>query len=203
MTQTRRILLRPIRPFLAAPNDTDTGHHRSSTPMALLSPTTTGSTPLSQYHSLDPSPVLPTSTLSSASSSSASLTAEDEGKHGSLFAICLPCSGLEASRVFGNLREMICHASHYREHHDHCESRFAPKTQGKTEESGVSAYSSCLLSDMVWWSMLKRALSFRDIRLLAVSTHITELSYAISDVQTRIFGSSSRRARSADAHVAG
>jgi len=27
-----------------------------------------------------------------------------------------------------------------------------------------------------------------DIRLLAVSTHITELSYAISDIQTRIFG---------------
>ena len=28
----------------------------------------------------------------------------------------------------------------------------------------------------------------RDIRLLAVSTHMTELSYAISDIQTRIFG---------------
>jgi hypothetical protein len=27
-----------------------------------------------------------------------------------------------------------------------------------------------------------------DIRLLAVSTHMTELSYAISDIQTRIFG---------------
>lgn len=28
----------------------------------------------------------------------------------------------------------------------------------------------------------------RDLRLLAVSTHMTELSYAISDIQTRIFG---------------
>ena len=31
-------------------------------------------------------------------------------------------------------------------------------------------------------------LPFRDLRLLAVSTHITELSYSISDIQTRIFG---------------
>ena len=29
-----------------------------------------------------------------------------------------------------------------------------------------------------------------DIRLLAVSTHMTEISYAISDIQTRIFGKS-------------
>lgn len=85
---------------------------------------------------------------------------------------------------------MICHASHYREHHDHRQPRFAVKTQRKTEESGVSAYYSRLSNGMVWWSILKRALSFRDIRLLAISTHITELSYAISDVQTRIFGSS-------------
>jgi hypothetical protein len=28
----------------------------------------------------------------------------------------------------------------------------------------------------------------RDIRLLAISTHMTELSYNISDIQTRIFG---------------
>ncbi|KIJ65563.1 hypothetical protein HYDPIDRAFT_88214 [Hydnomerulius pinastri MD-312] len=39
----------------------------------------------------------------------------------------------------------------------------------------------------MWWSVLKRALSRRDIRLLAISTHITELSYGISDIQTRIF----------------
>jgi len=63
--------------------------------MALLIPattgSTTGSTPLSQYHSLDPSPALSTSALdSSASSSSVSLTAEDEGKHDH-FANCLPC----------------------------------------------------------------------------------------------------------------
>ena len=54
----------------------------------------------------------------------------------------------------------------------------------------MSVYHSRLLNDMVWWSMLKKALSSRDIRLLAISTHITELSYAVSDVQTRIFGSS-------------
>ncbi|KAJ2934797.1 hypothetical protein H1R20_g2260, partial [Candolleomyces eurysporus] len=29
--------------------------------------------------------------------------------------------------------------------------------------------------------------TFRDLRILAISTHITELSYAISDIQTRIF----------------
>ena len=29
---------------------------------------------------------------------------------------------------------------------------------------------------------------FRDLRLLAISTHMTELSYMISDIQTRIFG---------------
>ena len=28
----------------------------------------------------------------------------------------------------------------------------------------------------------------RDLQLLAISTHITELSYSISDIQTRIFG---------------
>ena len=156
--------------------------------MALLTPTTTGSTPLSQYHSLDASPALATSVLSStASSSSLSLTAEDEGKHGSL---CNVASRHLAS--FGNLRETICHHGfHYREHHDHREPRFAAKTQGKTKESGVSADTPPrLLNNMVWWSMLKKALSFRDIRLLAISTHITELSYAVSDVQTRIFGSS-------------
>lgn len=105
------------------------------------------------------------------------------------FAICPPSSGLEAPRIFGNLRETICHASHYRECHHHREPRAATETQGKAKESGVSVLHACLLNDMVWWSMLKKALSFRDIRLLAVSTHITELSYAISDVQTRIFGS--------------
>ena len=103
--------------------------------MALLTPTTTGSTPLSQYHSLDASPALATSVLSTtASSSSLSLTAEDEGKHGSL---CNVTSRHLAS--FGNLRETICHHGfHYREHHDHREPRFAAKTQGKTKESGVS-----------------------------------------------------------------
>ncbi|KAH0836748.1 hypothetical protein J3R83DRAFT_8484 [Lanmaoa asiatica] len=88
---------------------------------------TTGSTPLSQYHSLDPSPVLATSVLSSASSSSASLTAEDEEN-----------ITITASRALLSRR------------------------QGKRK-------------------------SQEDIRLLAISTHITELSYAISDVQTRIF----------------
>lgn len=29
---------------------------------------------------------------------------------------------------------------------------------------------------------------FSDLRLLAISTNITELSYTISDIQTRIFG---------------
>ena len=119
-----------------------------------------------------------------------------------LSALRAPASRHLAS--FGNLRETICHASHYREHHDHREPRFATKTQGKTEESGVSVCHSRLSNDMVWWSMLKKALSFRDIRLLAISTHITELSYAVSDVQTRIFGSSSCcgvNPRIADAHV--
>lgn len=169
---------------------------------ALLTPTTTnGSTPLSQYHSLDPSPALATSTLSSASSSSVSLTAEDEGKHGSL----CPAPASRHLASFGNLRETICHASHYRECHDHREPRLATKTEGKTEESGVSVHHACLLNNMVWWSMLKKALSFRDIRLLAISTHITELSYAVSDVQTRIFGLSlccGVNPRSPDAHVA-
>ncbi|KAG9313067.1 hypothetical protein JVU11DRAFT_6507 [Chiua virens] len=96
--------------------------------MALLSPMTTGSTPLSQYHSLEPSPALATSTLSSASSSSSlSLTAEDEEN-----------ITITASRAL------------------------LPRRKGKRK-------------------------SQEDIRLLAVSTHITELSYAISDVQTRIF----------------
>lgn len=69
--------------------------------MALLTPTTTDSTPLSQYHSLEPSPALATSTLSSASSSSVSLTAEDEGTHGSLLQFVRP--GLEASHAFWEL----------------------------------------------------------------------------------------------------
>lgn len=78
-------------PFRSS-NDT---RQRSLTPMALLIPATTGSTmgstPLSQYHSLEPSPALATSALdSSASSSSVSLTAEDEGKHDH-FANRLPC----------------------------------------------------------------------------------------------------------------
>jgi hypothetical protein len=33
---------------------------------------------------------------------------------------------------------------------------------------------------------------YRDIRLLAISTHITELSYTLSDIQTRIFGASNK-----------
>lgn len=153
----------------------------------LLTSTTTSSTPLSHYHSLEPSPALATSTLSSASSSNVSLVAEDEGKHGSLYN-WFPLLGLEAPRVFGNLRETICHASRYRECHDHREQCSTPKAQGKTEESGVSVHQACLANSMPWWSVLKKALSFRDIRLLAISTHVTELSYAISDIQTRIFG---------------
>jgi hypothetical protein len=72
--------------------------------MALLAPITvdTGSTPLSQYHSLDPSPALGASALSSSgSSSSVSLTAEDQGKHGSL--VCPAGSGLEASQGISRL----------------------------------------------------------------------------------------------------
>jgi hypothetical protein len=52
---------------------------------------------------------------------------------------------------------------------------------GQTEELRVSPSVPGALShtDLVLHS---------DIRLLAVSTHMTELSYAISDIQTRIFG---------------
>ncbi|KIJ20882.1 hypothetical protein PAXINDRAFT_106684 [Paxillus involutus ATCC 200175] len=96
--------------------------------MDLLSPTTTNSTPISQYHSLLPSPAVDTSALSSASSSSVELTVEDEEN----FTIT-------ASRAIPS------------------------KRKGKRKSQD------------------------RDIRLLAFSTRITELSYAISDVQTRIF----------------
>ncbi|KAF9240637.1 hypothetical protein BU15DRAFT_87550 [Melanogaster broomeanus] len=97
--------------------------------MDFLSPTTTNSTPISQYHSLLPSPAIGTGALSSASSSSVSLTAEDEEN-----------ITINASRALLSRR----------------------KGKRKT-----------------WTS--------RDIRLLAISTHLTELSYAVSDVQTRIF----------------
>ncbi|KAH7890845.1 hypothetical protein F5I97DRAFT_1923336 [Phlebopus sp. FC_14] len=95
--------------------------------MDLLSPATTSSTPISQYYSLRPSPAVATSVLSSASptsSSSVSLTAEDEE----------------------NITVTVGRAIH----------------RGKRK-------------------------SQEDIRLLAISTHITELSYSISDIQTRIF----------------
>ncbi|KAG0709405.1 hypothetical protein DFH29DRAFT_978910 [Suillus ampliporus] len=93
----------------------------------LLSPavsmTTTDSTPLSQYHSLRPSPT----PSSSASSSSGSLNRADE------------------------------------------------------ENLTITASRSLLARNK------GRRKSNEDIRLLAVSTHITELSYSISDIQTRIF----------------
>ncbi|KAL4078578.1 hypothetical protein V8B97DRAFT_1932205 [Scleroderma yunnanense] len=99
--------------------------------MSLLSPSTAPSTPLSQYHSLDPSPLLGASTLSipssASSSSNVSLTTADEEN-----ITITPSRSL------------------------------FPKRNGKRK-------------------------SQEDIRLLAILTHITELSYSISDIQTRIF----------------
>lgn len=40
-----------------------------------------------------------------------------------------------------------------------------------------------------------RSLSYRDLRVLAISAQITEISYSISDIQTRIFGGSPSRPR--------
>lgn len=44
---------------------------------------------------------------------------------------------------------------------------------------------------------------YRDLRLLAISTHITELSYTISDIQTRIFGARVSQQSSQDGTLTG
>ncbi|PPQ96279.1 hypothetical protein CVT26_005666 [Gymnopilus dilepis] len=49
----------------------------------------------------------------------------------------------------------------------------------------------------------KRRSQDSDIRLLAISTHMTELSYAISDIQTRIFEIQELRHKSSDSTDAG
>lgn len=99
--------------------------------MSLLTPSTAHSTPLSLYHSLNPSPALGASCLSTpspaSSSSNVSLATADEEN-----VTITPARAL------------------------------FPMRNGKRK-------------------------SQEDIRLLAILTHITELSYSISDIQTRIF----------------
>jgi hypothetical protein len=50
-------------------------------------------------------------------------------------------------------------------------------------KSGVSKFLSS-------WLYLVAYIPKRDFKALAISTNITELSYNISDIQTRIFGAS-------------
>ena len=74
---------------------------------------------------------------------------------------------------------------------------FAPEDETITGPRALSAFQlgnqRCISQEYVpmQYSLLppsRYPLSESDLRLLAISTHMTELSYAISDIQTRIFG---------------
>ena len=71
--------------------------------------------------------------------------------------------------------------------HRHSETRICPvdHVQGEGEEPRVRR---TIMSSACPPAEKPTPTRCSDLRLLAVSTHMTELSYSISDIQTRIFG---------------
>lgn len=106
-------------------------------------------------------PPSPSSSNHSASSSKLSLDQQDEG-----------------IRSYPISRDK--HLIHLRKYHNYT---LTNKEDWETTEPRVRRVFALGSNSMIEYTS-------RDLRLLAVSTHMTELSYAISDIQTRIFGES-------------